>query len=183
MANIIGEPLPEYTIKQINARQQIHGRGVPDYNSNQISNPRTLKDLAILNSNTSWIKLASGVSVSSGKVAELVSQGLVNNNYQDTGLAKNFILFGGTSYLTDSSDVLQPRFGISRDGNYGAYGFGYGTSANNSNLGYVPMPGIESVAVKTLNRGSIKKATIKIKAHSKVQFDTMTYVRWVRRLQ
>lgn len=171
MANIIGEPLPEYTIKQINARQQIHGKGVPDYNSNQISSPRTLKDLAILNSNTSWIKLASGVSVSSGKVAELVSQGLINHNYQDTGLAKNFILFGGTSYLTDSSDVLQPRFGISRDGNYGAYGFGYGTSKNNSNLGFVPMPGIESVAVKTLNRGSIKKATIKIKAHSKVQFD------------
>ena len=33
------------------------------------------------------------------------------------------------------------------------------------------MPGIESVNVRTLERGSIKRATIKIKAHNKLQFD------------
>ena len=33
------------------------------------------------------------------------------------------------------------------------------------------MPGIESVDIKTLNRGSIEKATIKVKAYSREQFD------------
>jgi hypothetical protein len=33
------------------------------------------------------------------------------------------------------------------------------------------MPGIENVDIKTLNRGSIKKATVKLKANNKQQFD------------
>ena len=42
---------------------------------------------------------------------------------------------------------------------------------NSSDYGVIPMAGIESVDVKTLNRGSIEKANIKIKAYSKEQFN------------
>jgi hypothetical protein len=43
----------------------------------------------------------------------------------------------------------------------------------NLDFGFVPPPGIESVEVKNMNRGSIKKATVKIKAYSRDQFDIL----------
>lgn len=59
-------------------------------------------------------------------------------------------------------EKLQQRSGfLPRDANssytYGSYGFS-------------PMPGIESIDVKTLNRGSLKKATVKLKANNRQQF-------------
>ena len=49
-----------------------------------------------------------------------------------------------------------------------AYGVG-GTGQH----GYSPMPGIIDADIKDLNRGSIKKATINIKAHNRNQFDVI----------
>jgi hypothetical protein len=58
MGNIIGQPLDGYVVNQIKARQNLHGSGV-----RFIENERTPDQLNILNSNTSWIKLASGVFI------------------------------------------------------------------------------------------------------------------------
>lgn len=160
---IIGEELPDYVINQINRRQSLHGSGVN-------TSFRTDNQLNVLNSNTSWIKLASGVSIT--KASRLVEIGFTQTEVENNlrlGLAKNNILFGGTAKLVDAPgrnfDKLQQRSGfLPRDANssytYGSYGFS-------------PMPGIESIDVKTLNRGSIKKATVKLKANNREQFEIL----------
>ena len=160
---IIGEELQGYVIDQINRRQSLHGSGVN-------INLRTDNQLNVLNSNTSWIKLASGVSITdTSRLAELrFSQTEIENNIR-LGLAKNNILFGGTAKLINvpgrAFDKLQQQSGfLPRDANssytYGSYGFS-------------PMPGIESADIKTLNRGSIKKATVKLKANNREQFEIL----------
>jgi hypothetical protein len=158
---IIGEELEGYVIDQILLRQSLHGGGVN--NSSRSDN-----QLNVLNSNTSWIKLASGVSITDGK--RLKEIGFTQTQVEDNiklGLAKNNILFGGTAKLVDVKgrdfDKLQQRSGfLPRDAQssytYGSYGFS-------------PMSGIESADVKTLNRGSIKKSTVKLKANNREQFD------------
>jgi len=158
---IIGEELEGYVIDQILLRQSLHGSGVN--NSSRSDN-----QLNVLNSNTSWVKLASGVSITNGKRLREIgfTQTQVESNIK-LGLAKNNILFGGTAKLVDVKgrdfDKLQQRSGfLPRDAQssytYGSYGFS-------------PMPGIESADIKTLNRGSIKKSTVKLKANNREQFD------------
>jgi hypothetical protein len=162
---IIGEELEGYVISQINHRQSLHGSGVN-------STFRSDNQLNVLNSNTSWIKLASSVSIT--KDSRLTEIGFTQTEVEANrrmGLAKNNILFGGTAKLSStvvegkSYDKLQQRDGfLPRDLNssytYGSYGFS-------------PMPGIESADIKTLNRGSIKKATVKLKANNKQQFEIL----------
>ena len=63
---VIGEKLENYVIKQINARQTLHGSGV-----GHTGTLRTDKQINLLNSNTSWIKLASGVSVSEARLKDI----------------------------------------------------------------------------------------------------------------
>ena len=78
-------------------------------------------------------------------------------------LAKNYVLFGGmrggpNTYRTgiaEANELNSPK----------AYGFG-GTE-----FGLRPMMGIISADIKHENRGSIRRATIKVKAFNKVQFD------------
>ena len=132
---IIGEKLPGYVIDQINQRQALHGSGVN-------TEFRTDNQLNVLNSNTSWIKLASGVSITN--ISRLTDIGFTQTEAEANlrlGLAKNNILFGGTAKLIDAPgrdfDRLQQRSGfLPRDANssytYGSYGFS-------------PMPGIEKI--------------------------------------
>jgi len=167
----IGEELEGYVINQINARQTLHGSGV-----GHTGNLRTDKQINLLNSNTSWIKLASGVSISgSNRLTELgLPLDLIS-----TKLAENFVLFSGVSNIntqvgevtdpttnitkTVSSTQLKQREGfLPRDGNSS---YTYGT------FGYSPMPGIISADIKTLTRGSLKKATVKLIANNREQFD------------
>jgi hypothetical protein len=150
---IIGEELELYVQGQINARQTLHGSGV-----GHTGTLRTDKQINLLNSNTSWIKLASGVSISgSNRLTELN----LSPDLTGMGLAKNNILFSGTSKIIDGK--LEQREGfLPRDDN-SSYTYG--------SFGFSPMPGIESVDIKTLTRGSLKKATVKLTANNKQQFD------------
>jgi len=165
---VIGEKLENYVIKQINARQTLHGSGV-----GHTGTLRTDKQINLLNSNTSWIKLASGVSVSEARLKEIKIDDI--SNLKDMGLAKNNILFSGTSKLssrdvfnsttqkTEEQFFLQQREGfLPRDDN-SSYTYG--------SFGFSPMPGIHSADIKTLTRGSLKKATVKLTANNKQQFD------------
>ena len=56
--NIIGEPIDEKILEQIDLRQKMHGAG---YNASSIS--RDPKILNYLNNRNAWIKMASGVSI------------------------------------------------------------------------------------------------------------------------
>jgi hypothetical protein len=167
MSNVIGEPLESYVAEQINVRQNLHGSGVND-------TTRTDIQINLLNSNTSWIKLGSGISVSKERLGDIGFSPSQQELFDGMELAKNNILFGGTSTLginnveTDkgikSYNVLKQRDGfLPRDPN-SSYTY-------DSSFGFSPMAGIESVDIKTLNRGSLKKSTVKLKANDRKQFD------------
>jgi hypothetical protein len=150
---IIGEELRGYVRRQITARQTLHGSGV-----GHTGNLRTDKQINLLNSNTSWIKLASGVSISeSNRLTELN----IDPKFIGMGLAKNNILFSGTSKLINGQ--LEQREGFLPREDNSSYTYG--------SFGFSPMPGIISADIKTLTRGSLKKATVKLTANNKQQFD------------
>jgi len=157
---IVGEQFQTYVSDQINKRQKIHGK-----------ENRSVEDLQYLNSKTAWVKLASGVSL---KGDERIKDLGWNGIGQGTDLAKKYVLFGGTSFKSDNSTTLQQLEGFKT---YQVWRNTYNVNAKqqkeNLDFGFVPPPGIESVDVKNMNRGSIKKATVKIKAYSRDQFDIL----------
>ena len=146
---IIGQEIEGYAINQINARQVLHGSGN--------SSNRSTDQISVLNANSSWVSLASGVSISGSKLTEL---GL-STSLKDMGLAQANVLFSGTS--RSSTQGLNQKEGFLQNHRDSSYTYG--------DYGYSPMPGITSVDVKTLNRGSLKKATVKIKINNRQQFD------------
>ena len=91
--------------------------------------------------------------------------------FQNTNiLAKNAVLFNGLSSL--SGGKLNQRYGISGGGKSvwdetSAYGLG------GSKFGRQPMPGIVSAEIKCVNRGSIRSATVEIKAFNQFQFELL----------
>jgi hypothetical protein len=160
MGSIVGQDIREYVVKQINIRQKAHGSG--------INQERTLEELTYLNSNTAWIKLASGVSVTKEKLNSIGFNEIDSQNLSGNNLAKKFILFNGTSQLTDpgSSDpyIIQPIEYQS------PIPSGYNSSPD---YGIFPMAGIISLNVKSLNRGSLKKATLKLKVQDRQQLSVI----------
>jgi hypothetical protein len=92
------------------------------------------------NSKTSWLRLTSGVNVGSSEA-----------------LATQYVLGGGTNFADTYAGVGY--------NSTSAYGF-----RSNKNYGYVPIPGITSAQVKSLNRGSLREAKIEIKCHNLEQF-------------
>ena len=92
--------------------------------------------------------------------------------YFENFLARNIVLYGGTSHYNPSSDgsLTGPnyRFGITENNNVfddSAYGFG-GTNPD----GFKPMPGITSFNLKSKNMGSLRDATVTLRANSEEQF-------------
>jgi len=153
MSNLVGEPFDEYVAKQVLDRQLIHGSPTRDNST-----------LTYLNGNTSWIRVVSGVLVKDLK--RLQALGINDSQYLNSGLAKNFILFNGTS------DVNNTLFGgIDKTQsllNKVAYGIG-GTE-----FGLRPMPGVTSCETKFRNRGSIREGTISLKAFNRTQFEIIS---------
>ena len=180
--SIIGEPTEQFVVDQVKARQKVYGRGIDS------SSVRSTQDIQYMNNRNAWIKMASSVSVVNPNfripkgIADPIS--LAGNN-----LAKQAILFNGLSSLTGGVDgnfeelnslqqnqitngelngTLHQRSGINTQStffNNSAYGLG-GTS-----FGIQPMPGITSLEIVNKNRGSIRTATIQLKAYNRFQFE------------
>jgi hypothetical protein len=103
--------------------------------------------------------------------------------YNTTGLAKNFILFNTLSNLNFKKGNQEFsnytfRSGIQKSQESwldvdSSYGFG-GTA-----MGFQPTPGIIDVSIDCVNRGSIRKATVTLKAYNRYQFSIieMLYLR------
>jgi hypothetical protein len=140
---LTGDPIPPYVKNQIDKRQSYHGSGV--------TSNRTPQQINYLNNNSSWIKLASGVNAD----ITALSNAQLSTSLSGKKLSEKYVLFAGTSEYTPGT--------LTQKG-------GFDSSYDNSEYGQVPMPGITYADVKTLNRGSIKKSTVKILAHSKEQF-------------
>jgi hypothetical protein len=160
--NILGEGFPDEINAQVAQRQKIYGSG---YAANST---RTPEEIAYLNANTSWVKLVSSVNIDNPKIIQDQSLSGLGNIISGNKLAKKFVLFNGVN--EDPSTRSNQRSGIDfntdilGDPNK-AYGIG-GTE-----FGLVPMMGIKSADIKHENRGSIRRASIQIKAFNKVQFD------------
>ena len=86
--NITGEPLRDYVQEQIKLRQEVHGK-----------TKRNAKDLTYLNSRTSWIKLASAVSLERSRLDLL---GMDPNYPEGQFLAMQNVLFNGHTGLNFS---------------------------------------------------------------------------------
>jgi hypothetical protein len=149
--SLTGEGFNKIITKQVQQRQKIYG-----------SINRSNEQLSYLNARTGWCKLVSGVSIDPQNISD--SATLRNLTLPaGTALAKQYILFNG---VTDETRGY--RYGIATDGstfNMGAYGIG-GTE-----YGIRPMPGIISADIQTETRGSIKRASVRIQANNRQQFD------------
>lgn len=175
--NVVGEPFDQYVFNQIKNRQNLQGKG--------FDLTRSTQDINYLNNRNAWVKLASSVLVENTSVTtneplktdgeqRLIDLGIPNpKNYMGDKLAKSFILFNGTQELnkTGNSSSYTVREGIAKTESAlnnifspNAYGLG------GSNQGIQPMPGIESVNIDCVNRGSIRKATVVLKVYNRVQF-------------
>jgi len=170
MGNIVGNNPEDWAKKQVDLRQQLLG----------LEN-KTAEVLTWQTSKTAWIRAFSSVYIEEGKtITEKDNEGKTitreinistdltgNPKYRGRGLAKEFILFNGTSD-SDWLNPYTPKSGVANSYsiiNNFAYGFG-GTK----NRGLVPMPGILSLDISTYNRGSLRKAELKLKAYNREQF-------------
>ena len=181
MGNIIGESLDDYVGEQIKKRQEIYG-----------SSTRTVEEISYLNSRTAWVKFASGTSMDEKRLALLrPNNPMLDGVVSGLDLAQKNVLFNGLSYLEEAN--VQHEFNNPTDEEFaqgtapsekitGEYKLGSRQGINNidraygvggNDFGFSSMPGIIDVSVKALNRGSLKKATINIKAHNKNQLDVI----------
>ena len=157
MGNIVGDNPRRQIVDQINIRQGVLGL---DNKSSEV--------LAWQANQTPFIRVTSCVSISKEKSVELTGM----ENYAGMALAREFVLLGGIwSQNKDTPD--QNNLGALKSGvtnlnpnpiiNKFAYGFG-GTS-----FGLQPPPGIISLDVDSLSRGSLKKSTLKLRVNSHEQ--------------
>ena len=154
---VVGEPFRDYVDGQIVARQKMYGSG--------FTQTRTAQEMTYLNSNVAWVKMASSVDVSEldDGVKRLQRLKLDTTKYKGDALAKQAVLFNGLTPLSGNM-----RAGVAQSNsliNSSAYGFG-GTE-----FGLKSLPGITNIDITPVNRGSIKQATVNIKAYNKFQFE------------
>ena len=146
---ILGESFNQYVRDQINIRQE---KLSSTYKDNDL--------LTYLTSKTSFLRVTSGVNVTNDM---LKAYDLPLSYIADNGLAKMCVLEGARfrpsedslPYFTANVGYDNPE--ISYDNPLTSYGF-----LSNSSYGFVPPPGITQATVKTLNRGTIREATIQL---------------------
>ena len=115
---------------------------------NKISSSRDDETLMYQNANTAFLRLTSGVDIN-----------------LKTDDAKNYQLFSTRFAGQGSKGQFASGISIGENQNsaYGAF--------STNDYGYVPPPGLISADIKSLNRGSLREATVKILAHSSTQFE------------
>jgi len=164
MGNIVGEGFDSRIIDQVNIRQQTHGSG---FNSTG----RTHEQLVTLNNNTAWIKLMSSVNIKDLKAIN--NPAIAGFGREGNGIARSFVLFNGTSKYdtTDGTNyTTTQREGIDFENTLGGRDSVYGIGGS-VDFGLNPMMGITGIDVKHKNRGSIRTATVTVKAFNRTQFE------------
>lgn len=155
ISNIIGTKLPQWLIDQLDTRSNQGARESRD-NDN----------ILFVANKTAWIRLVSSIDIVNPNDIEYFKKVVGDSIRNKEDLAKQFVLFGGTSkYLRENS--YQQRSGIGKDGAYGILG-----TNEIQQFGYRPMPGIQSVTIDTQGKlGSLRAATINFKCWDKSQLD------------
>jgi len=190
--NLLGDSFKDYVNDQINTRQEILGKTNKSTENITWENAKSAY-IALASS----VNLSSlyDYDDDSNLIREITSKGEKRakdlnlpgdpNQYVDDTLARNVVLYGGTAYFDASTEKgknifknynaqtnetpMTPsyRYGVSNTTsplNKAAYGFG-GTE-----MGQAAMPGITSFNIKSRNMGSLREATVTIRANSKEQF-------------
>lgn len=189
MGNLLGSPFRKYVNNQIKKRQEISGK----------TEDRSLEEISYLNSRNAWVKFASSVYVEPKRLEFLnkhspTGNDLLNGIIPGYDLAIKNVLQGGLvskgtidpslntdMLLSNLKDGIQDIYSAQVSGST-QFGTNYkkgikGIDSNpaygsgGTNFGFSPMPGITSVELRDLNRGSIKKASINLKVHNVSQFD------------
>ena len=168
-SNIVGEPFDKFVYEEIGLRQSNQFSG---YNED-----RTQDQIQYLNNQNAWIKLASSVSISGSNLGQMRVEELLSDQnpslFAGSNLAKNAILFGGLSAQVENDqekfNYYIQRSGIYTGNNIFNKSFAYGVGDRNQ--GIQPMPGITDLSIDCINRGSIRKATLNIRAYNKFQFE------------
>lgn len=165
--NLIGESFDDFVGTQVDLRQKFYGSSTTVLEGRE----------QYLYNKQPFIKLISSVNIEAAKLKDLgLSESLAGSN-----LAKAFVLFAGTSEFKGlsqnpdpkitGSDVYNFRAGLNKNSslqpNLGNSAYGLG----GLEFGQVPMPGITSATVSYKNRGSLKTATINVKAHNRTQLN------------
>jgi len=160
ISNIIGTSIPIWLHKQLQARSE----------KNTLSN-RDTQNILYLANKSAWIRVVSSINIAREDIPYFQKLGANISNQDD--LAKNYVLFGGTSKYKGNNNRNAPSYDI-RSGikNDGAYNLLDNTEIND--YGYRPMPGITGVSIETQGAlGSIRGATINFKVWDKDQLDIM----------
>lgn len=151
ICNIAGYPMYSWAIAQLRKRSEILSK-----------QNRSEDEINYLGNKGAWIRVVSSVNLEEQFLKYFKDQYGIDGN--ESTLAKNFILFGGTS--TYESRL---RSGINPGGSYALLG---DTEVNA--YGYRPMPGITSVTIESTGRmGSVRQATVNFRVSDKMQLDVM----------
>ena len=159
--NIVGEGLPEAIGEQVKTRQKIYG-----------SLNRTPEQLLYLNSRTSFVKAISSVDIVNYDTGSITTRSELIDIIKEYGgdkLAKNFILFNGTSKEGGFLRAGIPQELLTGANQY-VNDFAYGVGG--LEFGIRPMPGI--ISMQTTSKGtygSVEETILNIKAWNRIQFE------------
>ena len=192
MSNLLGHNHKQYVQDQVKIRQKVLG---------QVSS--SFENISWTNGKTSFVRLASSIDIEDWVeiiTNETSNPGGVNNlgmrvithldgnrrveslglddSYMGDTLANNLVLHGGTEYIeltTDKFDYLQKREGLASVTSSNAGDFVKSTKAytDNSDFGFVAMPGIQSVDIKSKNMGSLREAQVSLRVNSPEQLELL----------
>lgn len=197
--NIVGEPFAKYVNDQIEQRQLVYGDGFGSqrgtkyiqYLNSRLSWVKMASSVIINPDPASEVNIAQIITTGEDGTFRLKDLGIDVEQFKGYKLASNFILFNGVQQgnfkgvpyedETSGKKGIDPtttnkflsytkRAGIATSNsnwNNSSYGLG------GTDFGLQPMPGITSLDIKHLNRGSIRKATINLKAYNKFQFEVI----------
>lgn len=156
VSNIIGTKIPLWVFNQFETRSKKSYLG-----------SRNNDNVKFLANKTCWVRLVSSINLGQDDI-DFFNTNLPVSITSPDSLAKNYILFAGTSKFLDSNNYPS-RGGIAKDGAYGMLG-----NSEVQKYGYRPMPGIIDVSIETQGRlGSVRAATINFKCWDKDQLDIM----------
>ena len=197
MGRLVGQGIETYVTDQINTRQIIAGSGIGDTSRSvdflQIQNNRNAwlklgSSVKVLTAKEMLIELqkdGKNPDLTEKIIEESRTTGIQRlkdmdipnpETFMGIGLATEAVLFNSLSKVNPADwnekgyipGTYTFRSGVTGNQslwNNSAYGLG------GNSQGLVPPPGLIDAKIDALNRGSIRKAVVNIKAHNKFQFE------------
>lgn len=151
MGRVFGENFPKFVDQQIKVRQ------------NKLGNKSKFSQNYSIDSRQSFMRMISSVDID-----DKIKNNLGIKVDSGNTLAKSFILQNGvTNIYQDQSTGFKNSISLSPNTPIPRYGWG------GLDQGFRPQPFIETIKITSKNNGSLREATINIKAFTKTQFQVI----------